>query len=551
MATHQVTNQVPPLSGYDTADYAPYAEALQRAGATHALDDVHAIGRAAGSTEAIELGDRAEAHPPVLHTHDRYGNRIDQVAYDPSYHELMTRATEFGLHGSPWASDDLHAHLVRAVGFSAWGTVDAGHQCPISMTYASLPALRTDAELFARFAPGLTARGYDPSFRAPEEKQFLLAGMSMTEKQGGSDVRANTTSAVEQSDGTYRITGHKWFTSAPMSDILLVLAQAPAGVTCFVVPRVLPDGSVNGIGLQRLKNKLGNHSNASGEVEYDNAVGWRLGDEGRGIPTIIAMVNMTRLDCALGSAAGMRAGTQLATHHAVHRQAFGKTLIEQPLMRNVLADLAVEAEAASTVALWLADLTDQAEHGNDHADELRRMSLAVSKYYVCKRAPIHAAEALECLGGNGYVEDSRMPRLYREAPLMSVWEGSGNVAALDTLRAAAKQPASVTAFMDELDAARGMDARYDSFLSGLGDLFADQASMEMRARRIVGDLAIALQGSLLLRHGHPAVAEAFAASRLGGDHGDVFGTLPAGLDLTPILERATPKGTGDAQALIA
>jgi len=551
MATHDVTNQVPPLTGYDTADYAPYAEAIQRAGATNALDDLHTIGRAAGSAEAIALGDIADAHPPVLHTHDRYGHRIDQVAYDPSYHELMTRATTFGLHAAPWASDDPHAHLIRAVGFSSWGVVDAGHQCPISMTYAVVPALRADPDLFERFAPGLMARGYDPSFRAPEEKQFLTSGMSMTEKQGGSDVRANTTSAVEQSDGTYRITGHKWFTSAPMSDILLVLAQAPAGVTCFVVPRVLPDGTVNGIALQRLKDKLGNHSNASSEVEYDNAVGWRLGDEGRGIPTIISMVNMTRLDCALGSAAGMRAGTQLAAHHALHRQAFGKSLIDQPLMRNVLADLAVEAEASATVALWLADLTDQAESGNAHAEELRRVSLAVSKYYVCKRAPIHAAEALECLGGNGYVEDSRMPRLYREAPLMSVWEGSGNVAALDTLRAAAKQPASVTAFMDELEQARGMDDRYDTFINGLGDLFGDQASIEMRARRIVGDLAIALQGSLLLRYGHPAVAEAFAASRLGGDHGNVFGTLPAGLDLTPILERATPKGTGDAQALIA
>jgi putative acyl-CoA dehydrogenase len=551
MATHEVTNQVPPLTGHDTADYAPYTEAIQRVGATNALDDLHAIGRAAGSAEAIALGDIADAHPPVLHTHDRYGHRIDQVAYDPSYHELMTRATTFGLHAAPWASKDPHAHLIRAIGFSSWGVVDAGHQCPISMTYAAVPALRADAELFERFAPGLMARGYDPSFRAPEEKQFLTSGMSMTEKQGGSDVRANTTSAVEQSDGTYRITGHKWFTSAPMSDILLVLAQAPAGVTCFVVPRILPDGTVNGIALQRLKDKLGNHSNASSEVEYDNAIGWRLGEEGRGIPTIIAMVNMTRLDCALGSAAGMRAGTQLAAHHALHRRAFGTTLMEQPLMRNVLADLAVEAEAASTVALWLADLTDQAEGGDAHAEELRRVSLAVSKYYVCKRAPIHAAEALECLGGNGYVEDSRMPRLYREAPLMSVWEGSGNVAALDTLRAAAKQPASVTAFMDELEQARGMDARYDTFINGLGDLFGDQATIELRARRIVGDLAIALQGSLLLRYGHPAVAEAFAASRLGGDHGTVFGTLPAGLDLTPILERATPKGTGDPQSLIA
>ncbi|MGH3473690.1 MAG: acyl-CoA dehydrogenase family protein, partial [Aeromicrobium sp.] len=371
------------------------------------------------------------------------------------------------------------------------------------------------------------------------------------EKQGGSDVRANTTHAEEQADGTYRITGHKWFTSAPMSDLLLVLAQAPDGLTCFVVPRVLPDGTANGIRLQRIKDKLGNHSNASSEVEYVDAVGWRLGDEGRGVPTIIAMVNMTRLDCTIGSASSMRAGVLQAAHHAAHRQVFGKQLIDQPLMRNVLADLAVEAEGAATVALWLAALMDKAEAGDEHAAMLRRVSLAVSKYHVCKRSPIHAAESLECLGGNGYVEDSRMPRLYREAPLMSVWEGSGNVAALDTLRAAAKQPESLEVFFGELDEARGSDRRYDAFVDELGSAFSDLETIEHRARRVVGDMATALQGSLLLRHGHPAVADAFAASRLGRDRGDVFGTLPTGLDLAPIIERCTPKGTGEAQDVIA
>lgn len=549
--THDVLNQVPPLVGFDGMDYPVFHEALRRFEAADAADGLHEIGRTAGSAHSFALGDRAEAHPPVLHTHDRFGHRVDQVAYDSSYHELMSTATRFGVHASPWLSDDPHAHLVRAVGFSLWGAVDAGHQCPITMTYAAVPALREDQELADRYVTKLAGRGYDPSFRAPDDKQFLIAGMSMTEKQGGSDVRANTTTAVAQPDGTYVINGHKWFTSAPMSDIFLTLANTAAGVTCFVLPRVLPDGTVNGLRLQRLKTKLGNHSNASSEVEYVNAVGWRLGDEGRGVATIIRMVNATRMDCALGSATSMRVGVQNAVHHAIHRHAFGKALIDQPLMRNVLADLAIEAEAATSTALWLTSLTDRAEAGDEQAELLRRIGIAVTKYHVCKRAPIHAAEALECLGGNGYIEDSRMPRLYREAPLMSIWEGSGNVTALDTLRAAARQPESVAALMDELEGARGTDARYDSFLDRLGSAFADPSTVEIRARRIVGDLAVALQASQLLRHGHPAVTEAFVASRLGGDHGDVFGTLPAGLDLAPILERATLKGTGEAEEYIA
>ncbi len=549
--THDVLNQVPPLVGFNGMDYPVFQEALQRFGAAGESDSLHEIGQAAGSARAFALGDRAEAHQPVLHTHDRFGYRVDHVAYDPSYHELMTTATRFGLHGTPWLSDDANAHVVRAIGLSLWGAVDAGHQCPITMTYAAVPALRETPELAERYVSKLAARGYDPSFRAPQDKPFLTAGMSMTEKQGGSDVRANTTTAVAQPDGTYLINGHKWFTSAPMSDIFLTLANTEAGVTCFVLPRVLPDGTVNGLLLQRLKNKLGNHSNASSEVEYVNAVGWRLGDEGRGVPTIIRMVNATRLDCALGSASSMRVGVQMAVHHAIHRHAFGKALVDQPLMRNVLADLAIEAEAATSTALWLASLTDRSVAGDDESERLRRIGIAVTKYYVCKRAPIHAAEALECLGGNGYIEDSRMPRLYREAPLMSIWEGSGNVAALDTLRAAAKEPETVAALMTELEGARGNDARYDAFVDGLGSAFADPDTVQMRARRIVGDLAVALQASHLLRHGHPAVTEAFIASRLDGQHGDVFGTLPAGLDLSPILERATLKGTGDNEEFIA
>lgn len=539
--THDVTNQVPPLVDYDASDYAPYTEALRRAGADQALDELHDVGLLAGSAHSLELGDLAEANQPVLHTHDRYGNRIDRVVYDPSYHQLMTQATALGLHGSPWSDPRPQAHLIRAAKMSVWSQVDAGHTCPISMTYASVPALRVDPELAAQYEPLLSTKVYDPSFEAPLTKRGLTAGMSMTEKQGGSDVRANTTIATPHADGSYRLTGHKWFTSAPMSDILLTLAQAPGGLTCFVLPRVLPDGTPNSIALQRLKDKLGNHSNASSEVEYDQAVGWRLGDEGRGVPTIIEMVNMTRLDCTLGTASLMRSTVQQAAHHAAHRSAFGATLIDQPLMRNVIADLAVEAEASTTVALWLASITDQALAGDERSAALRRVSLAVSKYYVCKRGPVFAGEALECLGGNGYIEDSRMPRAYREAPLMSVWEGSGNVAALDTLRAMAKQPETVETFFDELDAAAGADIRLDAFVGRLKGQFADTATLEHRARRIVGDMALALQGSLLVRYGHPAVSDAFAASRLGADYGTVFGTLPTGLDLAPIIERCTPK----------
>ncbi|MET8505163.1 acyl-CoA dehydrogenase family protein [Streptomyces sp. NPDC004787] len=542
--THEVTNQVPPLTGYDVAGDPALLESLRREGAGWAEDEVRALGRLAGDARAQEWGRLAERHSPVLHTHDRYGHRIDEVEFHPYWHELMTVAVEHGLHAAPWADGRPGAHVARAAKVFAWGQADAGHLCPVSMTYAAVPALRAEPELAAVYEPLLTSRTYDFGLRVPTAKRGIIAGMSMTEKQGGSDVRANTTRAVPAGEpGLYALTGHKWFTSAPMSDVFLTLAQAPGGLSCFLVPRVLPDGSRNPIRLQRLKDKLGNRSNASSEIEYEGALGRLVGEEGRGVATIIRMVNMTRLDCAISSASGMRLGLVQAVHHATHRSAFGARLVEQPLMTNVLADLAVEAEAATLAALRLAGAVDRAAAGDAEEDQLRRLGLAVTKYWVCKRAPVHAAEALECLGGNGYVEDSDLPRLYRESPLPSIWEGSGNVAALDVLRAMAKQPAAVEAFFAEVDRAAGADRRLDAAvgrlrkeLAGLGD----PAALQYRARRLVERLALVLQGSLLVRHGHPAVADAFCASRLDGDWGIAFGTLPQGVDTEAILERAAP-----------
>jgi putative acyl-CoA dehydrogenase len=541
-ATHEVTNQVPPLVGHDVAAYPPLLEGLEREGAGWALEEVHALGRRAGSAEAQEWGRLAEKNPPVLHTHDRYGNRIDEVEFDPAWHQLMTVAVEAGIHATPWADDRAGAHVARAAKEFVWTATDPGHICPISMTYAVVPALRANPELAATYEPLLTSTTYDVGLRVPSTKSGLIAGMSMTEKQGGSDVRANTTTATpvagRAGDGTYSLVGHKWFTSAPMSDFFLTLAQAPGGLSCFFVPRVLPDGSRNEIRLQRLKSKLGNRSNASSEIEYEGATGWLVGEEGRGVPTIIEMVNMTRLDCTIGSAAGMRMATLQAVHHARHRSAFGKLLVDQPLMGNVLADLAVEAEAATYAAMRLAGATDRVARGDDQEAAVRRIALAVSKYWVCKRAPAHAAEALECLGGNGYIEESGMPRLFRESPLMSIWEGSGNVAALDTLRAMARQPESLDAFFDEVELAAGADSRLDDAVGRVRKELTDFADIEYRARHLVEQLALVFQGSLLVRHAPSAVADAFCGSRLGGDWGIAFGTLPVGVDTAAIVARA-------------
>ncbi|GAA1581756.1 isovaleryl-CoA dehydrogenase [Streptomyces globosus] len=542
--THEVTNQVPPHHGYDAAADPALLEAVAREGAEWAVPELHRLGVLAGSEQAAEWGRLANENPPVLRTHDRYGHRIDEVEFHPYWHELMRTAVAHGLHAAPWTEDRPGAHVARAAKFIVWGQVEAGHTCPVSMTYAAVPALRTTPALAAWLEPLLGSRTYDFGLRRPDTKAGLIAGMSMTEKQGGSDVRANTTAAVPAGDGTYRLTGHKWFTSAPMSDVFLTLAQAPGGLSCFLLPRVLPDGSRNRLALQRLKDKLGNRSNASAEIEYEDAFGWLVGEEGRGVATIIEMVNTTRLDCVLGGASGMRLGTIRAVHHATHRRAFGKALVDQPLMRNVLADLALESEAATAAALRLAGATDRVAGGDSDEAVLRRIALAVTKYWVCKRAPGHAAEALECLGGNGYIEDSGMPRLYREAPLSSIWEGSGNVAALDSLRAMARQPETVEAFFAEVGLAAGADRHLDAAVAGLHKQLADPAEAEYRARQLTETMALAFQAALLQRHAPGAVADAFCASRLGGEHGGAYGTLPTGVDVEAVLGRARTQAAG-------
>jgi putative acyl-CoA dehydrogenase len=529
--THEVFNQPPPLTDFDVADDPALLAALAREGAEWALPAVRSIGVLAGSEQAREWGRLANEHPPRLHTHDRFGNRLDEVEFHPAWHSLMEVAVTHGLHAAPWSDTRPGAHVARAAGFYVWGSAEAGHTCPISMTYAVVPALRHTPALASAYEPLLTAAVYDPGTRPPLAKRGLLAGMSMTEKQGGSDVRANTTRAVPAGDGSYRLTGHKWFTSAPMCDLFLVLAQAPAGLSCFLLPR-----NQNGLWFPRLKDKLGNRSNASAEVEYDGAQAWLVGEEGRGIATIIDMVNMTRLDCVLGTATLSRSAVVAAAHHCRYRSAFGRPLIAQPAMANVLADLAVESEAATVVAFRLAGATDRAVGGSAEETAFRRLALAATKYWVCKRAPGHVAEALECLGGNGYIEDSGMPRLYREAPLSSIWEGSGNVAALDVLRAVVREPGSVEALFAELGLAAGGDRRLDGAVLELKDMLAEVRA-ESAARRVAERIAVTLQGSLLVRHAPPAVADAFCASRLGGDWGYAYGTLPSGLDLDAIISR--------------
>ncbi len=544
MATHDVRNQPPPLEGYDLfSQDGPLAEGVTREGAAWAEDQLAGLGQRAGSPEAIAWGVDANTHPPVLRTYDRYGYRIDEVEYHPSYHRLMAVAVEQGLHASPWRAEPARdgAHVARAAGFYLWSQVDAGHGCPISMTYSVVPALRPEPDLAARWRPRLTSGRYDPAFRPASEKAGALAGMAMTEKQGGSDVRANATVAVAApSEDGYRLTGHKWFCSAPMGDLFLVLAQAPGGLTCFALPRWTPDGGRNTMHLQRLKDKLGNRSNASAEIELDQAWAQRVGEEGRGVATIIEMVNHTRLDCVIGAAAGMRQALAQASHHCAHRAAFGRRLADQPLMTNVLADLAVESEAATLTMLRLAAAYDRAPT-DTHEARFRRLGTAVAKYWVCKRHPALAAEALECLGGNGFVEESVMPRLFRESPLNGIWEGSGNVICLDVLRAARRQPESVEAFFAEVARAEGVDRRLDDSAVELHRLLERPEDLEGGARRVVERMALVLQGSLLVRHGHPSVADAFCASRLAGDWGRAFGTLPSGLDLAAIVARATPK----------
>jgi putative acyl-CoA dehydrogenase len=541
---HTVTNQPPPLIDHDLlADDPALVEAIERHDAGAALPRLHELGARAGSEPVQRLAVEANANTPVLWTHDRYGNRIDEVSFHPAWHELMTTAVESGLHAAPWTSPEPAPHAVRAAGFLLWSQAESGHMCPISMTYAAVPALRVDPDLAAAWEPRLTSPTYDPGLRAPGEKAGCLAGMAMTEKQGGSDVRANTTTAEPTSNSAYyALTGHKWFCSAPMNDLFLVLAQARGGLTCFAVPRVLDDGTRNPFHLQRLKDKLGNRANASAEVEFDQTLGLRLGDEGRGVATIIEMVAATRLDCVLGSTALMRRAVAEATWHAAHRSAFGHLLADAPLMQVVLADLAVEAEAATAISMRLAASLDA---GTDpHERALRRIGLPVAKYWVCKRTPALVAEALECLGGDGYVEDSGLPRLYREAPLNSIWEGAGNIQALDLIRVLTREPDAVVAWHAEVETVKGSDARLDAALEEtdrlLREVAADSGGSAPLARRLATRMALLLQASLLVRFAPAAVADLFCLTRLDVMEGS-FGSMPTGLDVAAVLARATPE----------
>ncbi|MHB1139003.1 MAG: acyl-CoA dehydrogenase family protein [Microthrixaceae bacterium] len=551
--THEVTNQPPPLVDHDVfgTDRA-LAEGLTREGASWAAAGLHELGVLAGRPESQEWGRQANANPPVLRTHDRYGNRLDVVDYHPAYHELMAVSVGHGLHAAPWAEERVGAHVARAAKVITWYQVDGGHICPISMTYSVVPALRHQPDLAAEWEPRICSGTYDPANRPAHTKLGATFGMAMTEKQGGSDVRANRTGAVPVSaadatpigspgGGEFLLTGHKWFCSAPMSDGFLMLAVAPGGLSCFLVPRWRPDGTRNPIRIQRLKDKLGDRSNASSEIELLDTWGTLVGEEGRGVRTIIEMVGHTRLDCVLGSTAIMRQGVAQATWHTHHRAAFGRELDQQPLMQNVLADLALESEAATAAALRLARTFD-ADPADEHEQLLKRLLTPVVKYWTCKRAPQHAAEALECLGGVGYVEETDLPRLFRQSPLNGVWEGSGNVICLDVLRAVAREPRTLDAYWAEVDLAAGADARLDAASRSLRVDLDRLDDVELRARALVERLALVLQASLLVQHAPAAVADAFCASRLGDASGRAFGTLPAGLAPPAIIERALPAG---------
>jgi putative acyl-CoA dehydrogenase len=528
-------NQPPPLEHYDLfSENRPLVEAVRRDGAAWAEDGLAAFGRECGG-DALELGRLANEHPPELRTYDRFGERLDEVEFHPAWHSLLRLGIEHGVQSLPWREPGAGAHVARAAMMITLSYAESGVGCPISMTFAAVPALRVDGALASAWEPRLTALAYEPGLVPVGEKTGVVCGMAMTERQGGSDVRANETRAEPLGDAEALLTGEKWFCSAPMSDVFLVLAQAPGGLTCYLLPRVLADGERNAFRIRRLKDKLGNRSNASAEVGLEGARALRLGDEGRGVATIIEMVVHTRLDCVLGSAALMRRAVAEATHHAAHRSAFGRLLADQPLMRNVLADLCVDSEAATATALRLARAFDEGDHA------FRRLGTGIAKFWVCKQTPALVAEALECLGGNGYVEESGLPRVFRESPLNSIWEGSGNVNCLDVLRALGREPESLESLRAELRAAAGGDRRLDVAVADLEAELADADELELRARRLVEHMALCLQGSLLVRHAPPEVADAFCATRLGREGGRSYGTLPRGLDLEAIVERHRPR----------
>lgn len=543
-STHEVFNQSGELQNYNLfAEDKALVSALGREGASWAVDDVNQFGALVGRAEYLELGALANRYQPEFDTHDRFGNRVDLVRFHPAYHTLMQTAIAHGLHASPWEQPLPGAHVARAAKYYLQAQVEAGHGCPITMTFAAVPSLRLQPELARVWEPLITSRHYDPRNLPVERKTGVTIGMAMTEKQGGSDVRANTTRALPVGAGgpgqPYELVGHKFFVSAPMCDAFLVLAQAPRGLSCFLLPRWRPDGSKNPLQVLRLKRKMGNVSNASSETELRGALAWMVGEEGRGVRTIIEMVSMTRFDCMIGSSAGLRMAASQALHHCSRRSAFGKVLNQQPLMQNVLADLALESEAAMTMTLRLARALDSREQ--EHEDQLARLLTAVGKYWICKRTPQHAYEAMECIGGSGVMEDSPMPRLFRESPVNAIWEGSGNVQCLDVLRAVEKSPAVLDAFFAELKLAQGGNASLDRYVAALAKALQRPDALELRARDLVDRMALAFQASLLVRHAPAMVSDAFCAGRLDPQGTHNYGCLPAGFDLAAIIERATPR----------
>lgn len=547
--THEVFNQPSPLENYNVflADNA-LQEAVEREGAAWAVPELTAYGQVCGRADTILLGFQANEHRPRLRTHDGIGRRIDFVEYHPAYHQLMTMAISHGLHCQPWVDPKPGAHVARAAYEYLQTQVEAGHGCPITMSFAATPTLRKQDNVAARWWPLLMSTEYDGRNLPISEKRGITLGMGMTEKQGGSDVRANTTRAQPIGGGgpgeLYALTGHKYFVSAPMSDGFLVLAQAPGGLSCFLLPRWTENGDKNAMEIQQLKNKMGNVSNASSEVELRGAQAWLIGEEGRGVANIIEMVALTRFDCMVASAAGMRQAVAQITHHAAHRHVFGKALQQQPLMQNVLADLILESEAALALSMRTARTLDNLDQEHDAA--LFRLLAPIGKYWNCKRTAAHAYEAMECIGGRGAIEDSILPRLYREAPINAIWEGSGNIQCLDVFRAINKQPESLQAFLTELDAAKGLHTDYDNHLTALKKQFdvlkdLDNSDIEYGGRALVENMALAIQASLLLRAGNMLVAEAFCTSRCGNGLTGLFGTLPAGIDCQAIINRARPQ----------
>ena len=537
--THDVINQVTPLEDYNLyARNLPIQEALAREGAAWAHEGLMVRGGELGSTAWIETGRQANRNLPELRLFDRSGNRRDEFEFHPAWHQCLSFLKGHGCDTGPWADPCPGAHVARAALYHLFAEIECGSLCPTTMTYGAVPAIRRDTQLAREWLPRILSRSYDRRFIRPDFKRGVMIGMGMTEKQGGSDVRANTTRAESIGGGEYRIVGHKWFFSAPMCDAFLITAQTTGGLSCFFMPRWTPDGRLNEIRIQRAKDKLGDRSNAGSEVEFHGAWARLLGEEGRGVPTILEMGTYTRLDCAIGTAGLMRQAISQALHHAGHRRAFGKLLREQPLMINVLADLALESEAATVLTMRLARSFDRQA---DEAEALfRRVMTPATKFRICKRGPAVAAEAMEVLGGNGYVEESVMPRIYRQMPLNSIWEGSGNIMCLDVLRAVVKHPRTIDVLEAEIAPARRASPVFDRFVATLMNRFADTEDIEAHARRLTQDVALAVQAALLLRFAPPFIAEAFCASRLGGDWGEVFGTLPRNCDMQAILERAWP-----------